>query len=283
MNSSYKNHLLITAITFLMLSLFVACGQQQVSQESEEEEWIELFNGKNLDGWDIKITHHELNDNFANTFRVEDGNLVARYDEYDGFSGQFGHIYYEDPYSYYRLIAEYRFTGEQVEGGPGWAFMNNGIMFHSQAADSVTLDQEFPNSIEFQLLGVADDTTQRSNGNVCTPGTHVVVNDELITEHCISSNGPTHPGNEWVTAELVAYGDSLIQHKLNGEVVMEYTKPQLDDGTLLAGGHIALQAESYPTEFRLVRLLNLEGCMDENASNYKSYYVKTKPEDCVYD
>lgn len=283
MNIFKINHLLLTAIPFLMLSFIMACGDQQAPRDVNTEEWIELFNGKNLDGWDIKITHHQLNDNFANTFRVEDGNLVAKYDGYDEFGGQFGHIYYNEPYSYYRLIAEYRFTGEQVEGGPDWAFMNNGIMFHSQPPDSVTLDQEFPNSIEFQLLGVADDSTERPTGNVCSPGTHVVVNGELITQHCVSANAPSLRGNEWQTAELVAYGDSLIQHKVNGEVVLEYSKPQLDDGTILTGGYIALQAESYPTDFRSVRLLNLEGCMDENASNYKTYYVKAKPEDCIYN
>lgn len=273
----------LLVISFLMFSLFVSCSQNQKSQDMEKEEWTELFNGENLDGWDIKITHHEYNENYANTFRVENGHLINRYDGYEEFGGQFGHIYYEQPYSYYRLIAEYRFPGEQVQGGPGWAFMNNGIMFHSQPADSVALEQEFPNSIEFQLLGVEDTTTVRSNGNVCTPGTHVVIDGELITDHCISSNGPTNLGSEWVTAELVAYGDSLIQHKINGEIVLEYTEPQLDDGTPLTGGHIAVQSESHPTEFRSIRVLNLEGCMDENASNYKSYYVKPNQEDCVYD
>lgn len=272
-----------TVISIFMWISITGCIQSQGSQSSENEEWIELFNGENLDGWDIKITHHELNENYANTFRVEEGNLVARYDEWEDFGGQFGHIYYEEPFSYYRLIAEYRFPDGQVEGGPGWAFMNNGIMFHSQPADSIELDQDFPNSIEFQLLGVESDTLERSNGNVCTPGTHVVIDGELITNHCISSAGATTLGNEWATAELTVYGDSLIQHKINGEMVLEYTNPQLDDGTPLTGGYIALQAESHPTEFRSIRLLNLEGCMDENASNYKSYYVKSKPESCVYD
>lgn len=277
-----KTQLLLSGLIFLIL-LFTACANSMYNNPAEHEEWIDLFNGENLDGWDIKLTHHELNDNYANTFRVEEGKLVNRYDGYEEFGGRFGHIYYEEPYSNYRLVAEYRFSGDQVQEGPGWAFMNNGIMFHSQSANSVEIDQEFPNSVEFQLLGIDDETTERSNGNVCTPGTHVVINDELQTDHCISSSGPTNPGNEWVTAELIAYGDSLIQHKINGEVVLEYTKPQLDDGTPLTDGYIALQSESHPTEFRSVRLLNLEGCMDESATNYKSYYVKSDPEDCKFD
>lgn len=283
MYNSPQKFLLFLFLSLMFFSLSSCSNQSQTSENVNEEKWIELFNGENLDGWTVKLTHHELGDNFANTFRVENGHLINRYDGYESFDTQFGHIYYEKPFSYYRLIAEYRFTGEQVEGGPGWAFMNNGIMFHSQPPDSVTFDQEFPNSIEFQLLGVEDDSTERSNGNVCTPGTHVVVNGELITDHCISSNGPTNIGNEWVTAELIAYGDSLIQHIVNGELVLEYTQPQLDDGTPITGGYIALQSESHPTEFRSIRVLNLEGCMDETASNYKSYYIKSKPDNCVYE
>lgn len=279
MSTSLRN-----IVLFLLLLPFISCSNQpQTSQDTTQEEWIDLLNGENLDDWTVKLTHHELGDNYANTFRIENGNLINRYDGYESFDTQFGHIYYKEPFSYYRLIAEYRFTGEQVEGGPAWAFMNNGIMFHSQLPDSVTLDQEFPNSIEFQLLGAENDSTERINGNVCTPGTHIVMDGELITQHCTPSNGPTNLGTEWVTAELIAYGDSLIQHKIDGEMVLEYTQPQLDDGTPLTGGYIAVQSESYPTEFRSIRVLNLEGCMDQEASNYKSYYVKSLPSDCTYD
>lgn len=283
MHTSHKNTLSYLFLSLFVLLLVSCSNQSQISETTSQEEWIELFNGQNLDGWTVKLTHHELGENYANTFRVENGHLINRYDGYEEFGGQFGHIYYKEPFSYYRLIAEYRFPGEQVAGGPGWAFMNNGIMFHSQPPDSALLEQEFPNSIEFQLLGVEDDSTERSNGNVCTPGNHIVMDGELISNHCTSSNGPTNLGSEWVTAELIAYGDSLIQHKINGELVLEYTKPQLDDGTPLTGGYIAVQSESHPTEFRSIRVLNLEGCMDESASNYKSYYVKSKPKDCVYE
>lgn len=271
-----------TFIIFLTATfLLISCSETSSQLSPDTEEWVELFNGENFDGWDLKIAGYELNDNFANTFRVEDGLLKVRYDEYERFNNEFGHIFYERTFSYYRLQVEYRFIGEQAEGGPGWAFRNNGIMFHSQPAQTMNLDQDFPTSIEFQLLG-GDGENERPNGSICTPGTHVVVNNELRTEHCIGSSGPTNHGDDWVTAELVAYGDSLIQHVINGEVVMEYTSPQLENGDLLSGGYIALQAESHPTDFRSVRILNLTGCMDPNALNYKSYYVNNNPEECLY-
>ncbi len=271
-----------TFIIFLTATfLLISCSETSSQLSPDTEEWVELFNGENFDGWDLKIAGYELNDNFANTFRVEDGLLKVRYHEYERFNNEFGHIFYERTFSYYRLQVEYRFIGEQAEGGPGWAFRNNGIMFHSQPAQTMNLGQDFPTSIEFQLLG-GDGENERPNGSICTPGTHVVVNNELRTEHCIGSSGPTNHGDDWVTAELVAYGDSLIQHVINGEVVMEYTSPQLENGDLLSGGYIALQAESHPTDFRSVRILNLTGCMDPNALNYKSYYVNNNPEECLY-
>lgn len=268
----------------VLISIFsISCAQTKEKPvvSSDHEEWTELFNGENLDGWNIKIRGSELNTDPRQTFRVEDGLLKVRYDSYGEYDEVFGHIFYEEPYSYYRLQVEYRFTGSQIEGGPAWAWRNNGIMFHSQPAQTMLRDQDFPNSIEFQLLG-GDGENDRSNGNVCTPGTHIVYDGALITEHCTSSNGPTHHGDQWVTAELVAYGDSLIQHKLNDEIVMEYTEPQLDAGTLLERGYIALQSESHPTDFRSVRILNLKGCMDPDASNYKTYYIKDDPDRCIY-
>ena len=55
---------------------------------------------------------------------------------------------------------------------------------------------------------------------------------------------------------------------------------QLTEGKLLRSGFIALQAEGHPIDFRNVRLLNLEGCMDPKASTYKRYYVKSNPAAC---
>lgn len=274
----------VIIIPFLFFTLFISCTDftaENRSSDPDSENWVELFNGENLDGWDLKITGYELNENYKSTFRVEDGLMKVRYDEYEQFDGQFGHIFYEEPFSYYRLKVEYRFVGEQAPNGPNWAFMNNGIMIHSQSAESMDLDQDFPNSIEFQLVG-GDGETERPNGSICTPGTHVVLNGELVTDHCIESGGPTHHGDQWVTAELIAHGSSKVQHVLNDEVVMEYERPQLDSGQRISGGYFALQAESHPTDIRSVKILNLEGCMDENASNYKRYYIKNSLHSCEY-
>jgi hypothetical protein len=263
-------------------------------QAPAPKDWVQLFNGKDLSGWDVKITGHDLGDNFANTFRVEDGLLKVRYDGYDTFNNRFGHIFYREPFSYYIVAVEYRFVGEQAPGGPGWALRNSGVMIHSQSAQSMAKDQDFPISIEVQLLG-GGATGERPTANVCTPGTNVVMHGQLITEHCLNSTSQTYRGAQWVRVEVQVFGDSLIRHIVNGDTVFEYSKPQIgggvvnnfdpavkQDGKVLTAGYIALQSESHPIDFRKVEILNLVGCTDRRASNYKAYYVRSDSASCRY-
>jgi len=250
-------------IIALALALLTAC---QSKPKQKEQEWIQLFNGKDLEGWTMKITHHPMGENFNQTFRVENGLLLTRYDQYDEFQGEYGHLFYQTPFSHYKLRVEYRVVGEQVTGGQGWAFKNSGVMFHAQSPESMGLDQDFPVSLEAQFLGGSGEG-ERPTGNLCTPGTHVHMNGELITRHCTNSTSETYHGEEWVSFEMVVYGDSIIHHLVNGDTVISYSRPiiggdlpegfPLAEGTPLNSGYIALQAESHPYEFRKVELLDL--------------------------
>lgn len=231
------------------------------------EEWLPLFNGKNLEGWTPKIKGYTLGDNFAQTFRVENGAICVRYDGYGGeFKNRFGHLFYAKAYSNYVLRAEYRFAGEQLPDGPGWAFRNSGLMLHCQPPETMAKDQDFPVSIEVQLLG-GDGKNPRSTANLCSPGTHVVMKEKIITQHCYDSRSKTFHGDQWVTAEVEVHGNGKIIHRVNGETVLEYERPQLDPGDadakriiergsplMLYGGYISLQSESHPVEFRKVEL-----------------------------
>ena len=251
----------------MLTSFLMAVSCTNRGSKAEKEEWIQLFNGKDLDGWIIKIKGSPLNVNYKNTFRVEDSILKVSYEEYEKFAGEYGHIYYKTPFSHYKLRVEYRFVGEQVPGGESWAFRNNGIMFHCQSPESVQLDQDYPVSVEAQLLG-GDGLSERTTMNVCTPGTDIVMDNMIITRHCTNSDSKTYNGDIWVTAELVVYGDSIIYHIVEGDTVLAYSKPlvggtnkpadyPVPDGTLISEGYIALQAESHPTEFRKIELLDL--------------------------
>jgi hypothetical protein len=245
-------------------------GDQKPAEKTTEENWIQLFNGKDLNDWQIKFKGFELGENFNNTFRVEDGLLRVSYENWDEWGGQFGHIFYKGEFSHYRLRVEYRFVGDQVKGGPGWAFRNNGLMIHGQSAESMELDQDFPTSIEVQLLG-GNGTDERSTMNLCTPGTNVVMNGELIEQHCTNSKSKTYHDDQWVSVEVEVHGGEIIRHFVDGEEVMYYEQPQLDprDGTyakllpadgnkIISKGTISLQAESHNTDFRKIEILVLE-------------------------
>lgn len=248
----------------------VGCGRK--SGDESADGWISLFNGRNLDGWIPKIRYSEVGENPGDTFRVVDGLLSVVYEsqEYPTFEERFGHLFYERSFSRYRIRAEYRFVGEQVKGGPGWAIRNSGFMLHGQTPESMTVDQDFPASIEAQILG-GNGTDARATMNLCTPGTNVVMNGELFLPHCTSSSSETYHGDQWVSAEAEVYGNETIRHFVNGKEVLFYEKPQLDERDesaqrLLAGGHpkmisegtISLQSESHPVQFRKVELKELE-------------------------
>jgi len=225
--------------------------------KSSEGQWISLFNGKDLEGWTPKFVGYKAGENYKNTFRVVDGLLTVSYDQWEQFNSVFGHLFYKTEFSHYKIRAVYRFIGDQVSGGPGWARRNNGLMLHGQTVESMTLKQDFPASIEVQLLGGFEEG-RRTTANLCTPGTHVVFNDRVDKRHCLSSRSKTFRGDQWVTCEVEVRGSEGLRHFVNGELAMEYKLPQLDDGTLIEKGTISIQAESHPTQFKSIEVLEIK-------------------------
>ena len=263
------------ACYFLMFALLACQGSQT---QTSDRDWIQLFNGKDLNDWTVKITGYPTGENFANTFRVEDGMMKVSYDGYDQFEEKFGHIFFRKKYSWYLLGVEYRFVGDQAAGGPGWAVRNSGAMLHCQDPRTMLKDQDFPISVEVQFLG-GNGKDERTTANLCTPGTNVVIDGKLFTNHCLSSTSKTYHGDQWVRVEVLVLGDSLMEHIVEGKTVLKYEKPQIGagnvinydesvkkDGMLLREGYIALQSESHPVEFRKVELFDLESYSDDPAS-----------------
>ena len=265
------NHFSNVLIFFVCLLLFTGCKKKE-SISKASEKWIQLFNGKDLNDWNIKIKGYPLNENAHNTFRVEDNILKVSYDEYDKFDENYGHIFYKKSFSSYRLKLQYRFTGDQFEGAEDWAHRNSGVMIHSQSPESMAIDQKFPLCIEVQMLGGITEGVSRSTGNLCTPGSNVVIDGELVTDHCINSSSKTYYGDQWVNLEVLVLKDSIITHKINGEKVLTYSKPQIGGGDMneydagyiskigdfLTEGYISLQSESHPVEFKNIELLELD-------------------------
>jgi hypothetical protein len=255
-----------TILGIVMILLSCSAGK-----EKKDQEWTHLFNGQDIEDWIVKIHHHDAGVNFGNTFRVEDGMIKVRYDQYGDFNDQFSHLYYKQPFSHFHLVVEYRFTGELQKGAPDYTLLNSGVMFHSQDPRSMLKEQNWPISVEMQFLAGLDDGNPRPTGNMCSPGTDIVYNGEVYDGHCLNSTSKTYDRNEWVRAELIVLGDSLITHIINGDTVLQYSKPTMGGGVVqgydstlwrpgqpLTSGYIALQSEGQPIDFRKVELRNLE-------------------------
>jgi Domain of Unknown Function (DUF1080) len=276
---------------------FAVCFTLSLSAQpnADKQEWVQLFNGKDIKDWFVKIHHHEVNVNYGKTFRVEHGMIRVKYDQYGDFNNQFAHLYYKKPFSYYHLKLEYRFVGALQKGAPDYTLRNSGVMFHAQDPRGMLKEQDWPISVEMQFLGGLGDGKPRTTGNMCSPGTTIRYEGKIDDRHCINSTSKTYDGDQWVRAELIVLGDSLVKHIINGDTVMQYTDPQMaagvvnghdpklfEEGKLLSEGFIALQSEGQPVDFRKVELLPLKGCMDKKAKNYKRYYVKSDPSACKY-
>ena len=251
----------------LLASVLYACK----SSKGHKNEWHSLFNGKDLDGWVAKFHHHELGDNYANTFRVHDGAIQVNYDGYTSFDKRYGHLFYKKEFSSFHLKFEYKFTDQWLSDAESFTFRNSGVMFHSQDPKTILKEQDWPISVEYQILADEGKGEPRPTGNMCSPGTDVIFDKQIDPRHCIRSSSKTFPWDEWVQGELIVYKDSLVIHKVNGETVLEYSKPQIGgvvangydpalkiDGKLLTKGYIGLQAEGQGIEFKTIMIKELD-------------------------
>lgn len=284
-----------STLFIITIFLFTSCKSTKNILEVPEN-WNVIFNGKDLEGWTTKVHHYEVGDNYGDTFRAEEGIIKVRYDKYDGaYNDRFAHLYFDEPYSYFHLSLEYRFIGKMHLGAPVFVEKNSGVMFHSQDPRTMLKEQNWPISVEMQFLGGIKEGEPRPTGNMCSPGTDVVYNGKIDDRHCIKSSSETFYGDQWIKADLIVYGDSIVRHFINDKKVLEYTKPQIGggvvegydpdfkkDGMLLNEGFIALQSEGQPVDFRNIKIKNLKGCMDPKAKNYRPYFIKSNTALCIY-
>lgn len=274
-----------SALVICVLLMLLAMNACQSPNEDYSRNWMTLFNGEDLKDWEVKIAGYPLGDDFGNTFRVEDGLLKVSYDHYnDSLKNRYGHLFYKDKFSAYLLVAEYRFYGNQLADGAQWAYMNNGLMLHAQSPESMGENQDYPISIECQLLG-SDSSVSRPNANVCTPGTDIEMRGKLVETHCVESSSAPSPGHQWTHVEALVLGDSVIKQIVDTDTVITYQNPVIGggnvahfdpevkkDGTPLKEGYIALQSESHPTAFRTIKLFDLSTYIDDPEALKKALY-----------
>jgi len=261
-------HISIRAIA---VAVVVLSASACTAMPHRGETWQSLFDGKTLNGWTPKIRGFPLGENYRDTFRVKDGSIVVSYDKYDQFGERFGHLFYEKPLTgAYKLRFEYRFSSSHPADTPAWAIANSGVMIFGQDPRTMAVDDSFPVSVEAQLLGPAPGQ-ERYNGNMCSPGTHVVIDGKLEKTHCINSKHPADPNDRWITFEVDVSADGVVTQKVNGVTTIVYSDVQLDpEGkmanskpliaaavgkVMLEGGTISLQSEGNPIEFRKIEVL----------------------------
>ena len=260
------------AVGALTLALLLGCSPEPRSTDivrAPEGPWVSLFNGRNLDGWTAKIAGQEVGDNYRDTFRVQDGLLKVSYDRYQDFGDRFGSLYFDKPFSHYWLRVEYRFVGDRARGAPRWTYKNSGIQLHSQAPATMRKAQQFPVSVEFDLVG-GWYIGSRPTGDVCQNGTRVLIAGAPLVGQCSKLSDVTIRDDRWVTVLAEVDGDKRVRQIVNGRPIVEYTALSLDDSNAdardlishgasrtLSSGYISLQSNGHPIEFRRIEILPL--------------------------
>ncbi len=236
------------------------------TKEAHAKKWVSLFNGRNLHGWVPKFAGFAAGVNFGNTFRVENGILSTRYNQYDSFRNRFGALYFDKKFTNYRLKVEYRFAEPLTPGAPAWGFQDGGIQYHCQAPTTVARDQPFPVCLEYNILG-GTGKADRPSGEICCSGMYVFIDGQRNTSYCTPPTVKrTVPGEDWVTAEIEVR-DGKITHYINGEAVLSFENPHYDfthpigktfiinGNDVVRDGYISLQSNSHPMDFRKVEIM----------------------------
>jgi len=264
-----SNYSMRTSQYFLVAIFFLAfaCNSKKPAEhDSEDSQWVSLFNGKDLTGWTMKISGYELGENFGNTFRVVDGILSVRYDQYDSFNNTFGALHYDKVFSDYRLKAEYRFVGETAVGAPSWGFRDSGVQYHGQDPRSMAIDQSFPVCLEYNLHG-GNGTDDRPVGQICANGINIKMDGIRIEEYCTPPKiKHTFHGDQWVTLEIESR-NGIFKHFVNGEKILEFSDATYnpdhelgkafykENDNTVKGGYVSLQSNSHPIDFRKIEIM----------------------------
>ena len=259
--------------TLLLLFAFVPClGSTPI----HAQQWVPLFNGGDLTGWTPKFTGYVAGENFKKYLSAWKDGFAEKlfYDQYtesDPMDREFGHLFYEQPFSHFRLRAEYRFIDGFVPGALGWMRKKQWHhVFTPKPAETMELDQEFPVALEFELLGGFKTGAHRPTGALCTINTVARVDGSALRNNCFFPDSETYRDDSWVTVELEVHGSQLMRHYVNGELVMEYSDSEYDprnphalalagdNGLSLGSGYIGIQAEGNETQFRLIEIMDLD-------------------------
>lgn len=230
-------------IKFLNLRSFSLIGLSAVllsCQSAKESKTINLFNGKDLNGWHIDVPTMDKDSTLQSPFLIRSGMLVS-------MGEPNGHIITDAEYENFKLEVEYRFAGV-----PG----NCGVLVF--ASTPRALYEMFPKSIEVQMMHenagdfwcIVEDITVPDMEVRRGPKEEWGITEGKGRRIMNLTDGSEKPVGEWNNMIIECAGNT-IQVWVNGTMVNHGTN------CTASKGHIALQAEGSEVEFRKVELTPL--------------------------
>ncbi len=212
--------------------------------QADEKTASPLFNGKNLDGWNIYIRHNEKGVDPRmdpkGVFKVEDGVIHISGEE-------FGCLTTVKDYEDYHFKVEFKW-GEKRWKPRETAKRDSGILYHCIGNDKV-----WTKSVECQVQ-------ETDCGDFyMVDGTSAVVNGKREAVFSKKLKDTEKPNGEWNTVEVICKGDT-VKHIVNGVLVAEASGLSADkEGkTPLTKGRILLQSEGAEVFYRNVTLSPLK-------------------------
>ena len=210
-------------------------GVVSCSTPGEHKRAIELFNGKDLTGWQYVLAEPEVK--VSQVWSVENGILTCQ-------GKPLGALYRGPAVTNFRLVVEYRWP-------PGSEPGNSGIFSRISEPPS-----PLPRAIEVQLkhgsagdvLGLQGRPIAGGQPRFFEVKKHAVAGDIAGVNKMLDAENP--PG-EWNRVEILAQG-ARYQVWVNGKLVNEVA------GVDVAAGPVGIQSEGGVIQFRRINLTPLD-------------------------
>jgi hypothetical protein len=219
-------YLVVTAGMLAAVMMLSALAPSPAAEK--DDDWIKLFNGKDLSGWTVFLDPKKEAD-ASKVFKVHDGILVC-----EGIP--FGYLITDKEYENYILKVQWRW-GEKVHGRG----RNSGVFVHVVGPNKI-----WPKAVEAQLMAdhagdfwLVDKFKLKADAKRQDP--------RIATHYYRMKDHVEKPVGEWNQYEITCKGDS-IRLVINGELVNEGTEAELSKGKIL------LQSEGSEIHFKDVML-----------------------------
>jgi hypothetical protein len=248
------------------------------------DRWQQLFNGKDLSGWDtymgpdlddagkpITGTPIGLNNDPRHVFSIvkQNGENVIR------ISGEnWGAISTKKEYENYHLQLQFKW-GDLSWGQKKGKKKDSGLLYHSVGKYGADYGA-WMRSQEFQVEegncgdywgvagGMADIPVIKKSETeyVYSPGAALAVFSQGSKQgrHCIKQGDGENPTGQWNTLDLYCHGDTSV-HMVNGKVMMIlYHNRQLENGQELplTKGKIQIQSEGAELYYKQIRIQSID-------------------------